>query len=202
MLFSNPFLLNSFAQYWDINSNASESTYSCAIVLGGFVSEDKSGNGYFNTASDRFIQAIKLKNSGRAENLLFTGGNGNLLPSGFREADWLAHELKNYGIADSAILIENNSRNTFENAQFSRSLLQAKKLHPPYLLVTSAFHMRRSLYTFKKMGLDVIPYSANYIAGREKVSLDSFIPSAETLLKWNVYIKEVIGFSAYYFKAS
>jgi len=201
ILFSNPFFLNSFAYYWDISAKNSESKYSCAIILGGFVSEDKDGNGYFNTASDRFIQAIKLKSSGRAENLLFTGGNGNLLPSGFREADWLSKELKNYTIADSTILIEKNSRNTLENAQFSKNLLQSKKLRPPYLLVTSAFHMRRSLYTFKKMGIDVVPHSANYIAGREKVSFDNFIPSAETLLKWNVYIKEVIGFCVYYFKS-
>lgn len=200
LIFSNPFLLNLFAKYWDINPTTPIGSYSCAIILGGFVSEDKDGNGYFNTASDRFIQAIKLKNSGKADNLLFSGGNGNLLPGGFREADWLLTELKNYKIADSSIIIEKNSRNTLENAKFSKNLLNSKKLAPPYLLVTSAFHMRRSMFTFEKTGIDVLPYSANYIAGREKATFDTFIPSAEALLKWNIYIKEIIGFVAYYFK--
>lgn len=201
ILFTNTYLLNLFARFWDIDGKDLEGNYSCAIILGGFVSEDQYGNGYFNNASDRFIQAIKLQRSKKVDHLLFSGGNADINPSAFREAGWVKKELKYYGIADSSVLIERGSRNTFENAEFSKAILMSRNLRPPYLLVTSAFHMRRSLQTFKKMNVDVLPYPCNYIAGREKTTIGSFIPSADTLLKWNVYIKEVIGYSVYYFKS-
>ena len=201
IFFTNTFLLNLFAGFWDIEGKDLKGHYSCAIILGGFVSEDQYGNGYFNSASDRFIQAIKLKNTKKVDHLLFSGGNADINPSAFREATWVKNELKYFGIADSSVLIERGSRNTFENAKFSKTILMSRNLRPPYLLVTSAFHMRRSLQTFKKMNVDVMPYPCNYIAGREKTTISSFIPSADTLLKWNVYIKEVIGYSVYYFKS-
>ncbi|MBC8051431.1 MAG: YdcF family protein [Sphingobacteriaceae bacterium] len=197
---SNPFLLNVFARYWDVDSDTRPRNYSCAIVLGGFVSEDADAKGYFNGSSDRFIQALKVKVSGKASHLLFSGGNASLNPGKFREARWIAAELKHYNIADSSVLIEKESRNTFENAKLSKKMLLDKKLPPPYLLVTSAFHMRRSLMTYKKMGLEVVPCSSNYMAGRDKTSFDSFIPNAETVVKWNFYIKEVIGYWVYYLK--
>ncbi|MGV3508703.1 MAG: YdcF family protein [Sphingobacteriaceae bacterium] len=179
----------------DINTR-----YSCAIVLGGFVSEDQNGEGYFNDSSDRFIQAIKLKTSGVTDKLLFTGGNADLNPSGFREAEWISSQLNEFNIPDSSVLIEKNSRNTLENARFSKALLEKNRLAPPYLLVTSAFHMRRSLLTFKTMGVEVVPYSSNYIAGRDKLSFDDFLPRLDILSTWNFYIKEVVGFWAYKLK--
>lgn len=200
LIFSNPFLLNLFAGYWDIETVESKQKASCAIILGGFVGEDDKANGFFNSASDRFIQAIKLKSSGQTDYLLFSGGNSDLRPSGFREADWLAKELRYFNIPDSTVLIEKAARNTLENAELSKKMLQLKNIPPPYLLVTSAFHMRRSLQTFKSAGVDVIPYSCHYIAGREKFSFNSVIPRADVLANWNAYIKEVVGIVAYKIK--
>jgi len=71
--------------------------------------------------------------------------------------------------------------------------LDSAKLKPPYLLVTSAFHMRRSLMIFKKAGMDVIPYPANYIV-RRKAVISDLVPSAEPLFYWTFYIKEVVGY--------
>lgn len=201
LLFSNPFLLNMFARYWDIEKKPDERKYSCAIILGGFVSEDQNGGGFFNAASDRFIQALKLRISGKADNLLISGGNASLRPSGFRDASWLSTELKQFDIPDSTILIENASRNTLENAKYSKELLRSRNLSPPYLLVTSAFHMRRSLRTFRKAGLQVVPYPCNYIAGRDRISFDSFVPNVSTLSTWNLYIKEVVGYWVYSLKS-
>lgn len=200
LIFSNPFLLNLFARYWDIDTVETNTKYSCAIILGGFVSEDQNGEGYFNHSSDRFIQALKLKTSGITNKLLFTGGNADLNPSGFREATWISNQLNAFNIPDSCILIENQSRNTLENARFSKALLEKNRLAPPYLLVTSAFHMRRSILTFKEMGVEVIPYSSNYIAGRDKLTFDDFLPRLDILSTWNFYIKEVVGFWAYKLK--
>lgn len=202
MFLTNPFLLNQYAKRWDIPDTDihKQQVYSCAIVLGGFSSEDEKGEGYFNGSSDRFIQALKLKTIGKVSHLLVTGGNSKIIPGEFRESLWVRGQLKQLNVPDSSILIESTSRNTLENALFSKRELKRKHLNPPYLLITSGFHMRRSLYTFQKAGIQVLPYSSNYIAGKSKVTVEEFVPQAEVLSKWGVYIKELIGFGIYYVK--
>ncbi len=202
LLFSIPFFLNQFARFWDVKETNLPfgKNYSCAIVLGGFASEDYNGNGYFNGTSDRFIQGIKLKAEGKVSHILISGGNSKLVPTAFRESDWVASQLKDFNIPDSNILVEDQSRNSFENAVFSKKLLDSAHLNPPYILVTSAFHMRRAECIYKKMGVDVISFPCNYIAGKGKTGIGDFIPSLSTLGTWYYYIKEVVGYSVYYFK--
>ncbi|MEZ2338892.1 YdcF family protein [Mucilaginibacter sp. RCC_168] len=198
--FSNPFLINRLARAWDIAPAELEKnkTYSAAIVLGGFASDDKEGRGMFSSASDRFIQGVLLQKTGRVKYILISGGNGNLNPSAFREGAWARYQLQAAQVPDSCILIEDQSRNTLENASLTKTLLQKHGQRGPYLLVTSAFHMRRSARIFKKMGVDVIPYPCNYIAGTGDFSLSEFVPSADALNKWNTYIKEIIGLAVNY----
>jgi uncharacterized SAM-binding protein YcdF (DUF218 family) len=195
LIFSNPFLLNEFAKHWDIKPVQLRNTgpYSCAIVLGGFSGEDENGKGFFNGSADRFIQAVKLLSTGKVTHLLISGGNGSLIPDSFEEGDWVKTQLELLKVPDSCILIENRSRNTIENAAFSKTILNDKHLQPPYLLVTSAFHMRRSLNIFNKTGLEVIPYPCNYMTGNDKISINEFIPDAGVLGGWNYYIKELVG---------
>jgi uncharacterized SAM-binding protein YcdF (DUF218 family) len=196
ILFTNPFLFNQFAQSWDIAPYKHDNKkYSCAILLGGFSNGSEKGNGYFNIAADRFIQGTKLLSTRRASHLLITGGTGSLLPDEFREATWVKKQLHEFNYPDSAILIESASRNTLENAMFSKAVLAKANLTPPYLLVTSAFHMRRSLMIFKKAGMDVIPYPANYLV-RRKAVISDIIPDAGILSLWNIYIKELVGYVA------
>jgi uncharacterized SAM-binding protein YcdF (DUF218 family) len=200
--FSNGLLLNLFAKQWDFPPVALNSSqhYSCAIILGGFSGSDADENGYFNTSADRFIQGLKLLNSKKVSRLLISSGNGNLIPGAFREAAWVKTQLLEMGVPDSVILIENNSKNTFENARFSKMVLQQSHLPPPYLLVTSAFHMRRAQMIFKNAGIPVIPYPCNYLAGRGNISILDLLPDTNALNLWNYYIKEVIGYIINYFK--
>jgi uncharacterized SAM-binding protein YcdF (DUF218 family) len=201
VLFTNPLLLNLYARAWDINERpVGNKQYSSAIILGGFVSSDKEDNGFFNQAADRFIQGALLKTTGKAKTILLTGGNASLIPGEFSESIWAAKQLKALNIDTASVLIESDARNTLENAQLSQKLLLAKKLPPPYLLVTSAFHMRRSLLTFKKAGVDVVPFSCHYLQLDDKISLDSFIPDAGVLGGWNTYIKELVGYVVYSLK--
>jgi uncharacterized SAM-binding protein YcdF (DUF218 family) len=175
---------------------------SCAILLGGFTSVDDVGNGYFNASADRFIEAVKLKDEGRVDKILMSGGSGLLLKGkDFSEADFVVPQLKAVNIAPASLLSENKSRNTFENALFSKRVLDSAQVNGPYLLVTSAFHMRRSLLIFKKLGLDVVPYPCDFKTSRSDISiLDALIPSADTLGFWSLYTKELVGYIAYYFK--
>jgi uncharacterized SAM-binding protein YcdF (DUF218 family) len=175
------------------------SHYSAAIVLGGFASEDFHGHGYFNTTSDRFIQALKLKLNGTVSHILISGGNSSLLSTDFRESDWVTQELEEFQVPDSVILNENRARNSFENATYSMRILDSLDLRPPYVLITSAYHMKRATLVFKKMNIPIVPYPCNYIAGMGRTDLGDFIPSFGVLGTWEMYLKELIGYWVYYF---
>jgi len=201
LIFTSPFLINQFAKLWDIKPvPLKNQTYSCVIVLGGFSGVDANGEGVFNLSSDRFIQALKLVTTGKATHILVSGGNGNLLAGGFRESDWVKTQLELLKVPDSCIVVENRSRNTLENVAFSKGILAQKHLQPPYLLVTSAFHMRRALGIFKRQKIEVVPYPCNYLAGNGEFTITDLIPDAGPLNAWNFYIKEVAGSIVNYFK--
>lgn len=201
-LFSIPLFVNVMEKAWDVKpypANSNEK-YSCVIVLGGFSSGSEKNNGHFNGNSDRFIQGVKLIATRQASHILISGGNGLLAPGGFREATWAKTQLEQLNIPDSLILTESNSKNTLENARFSKTILENSHLPPPYLLVTSAFHMRRSLMIFKKAGLNVVAYPCNYFTSDASFIISDIMPDANTLFTWEYYIKEVVGYMVNYFK--
>ncbi|RYE35801.1 MAG: YdcF family protein [Sphingobacteriaceae bacterium] len=202
LIFSNGFLLKQVSNLWDVKpvTLKPDQNYNCAIVLGGYISEYNKNTGFFNGAADRFIQAVKLKETGKTSHLLFTGGNASLTPDGFIEADWLERELQPFHFANGTLLFEKNSRNTFENIRFSKQIILAKHLPPPYLLITSAFHMRRALLVCKKAGLPVTPFPCQLSAEENPISADNFIPAADALSGWNSYLKEMIGYLVTSFK--
>lgn len=196
-IFSAPLFLNLWASAWSVDPpplSQQPKIYSCAIVLGGFSGPDKDGVGYFNGSADRFIQGVKMLTTGKAKHLLITGGNGNLFPDKFSEGRWAKTQLDELKIPDSSVLIEGNSRNTLENAEFSRPVLEKAGLEPPYLLITSDFHMRRAYMIFRKEDYDVVPFPCNFTAGYNGYSFYDLIPDAGTLAGWNIYFKELVGY--------
>ncbi|WP_165852066.1 YdcF family protein [Mucilaginibacter terrenus] len=194
-VFGNPLLLNLYARGWDEEPyNPGNRKFSCIILLGGFVSEDESGHGFLNDSKDRYTQATLLLKNKTASHLLMTGGNGNLNPSAFSEGAYVRELLHKQGFLDSAIFIESKARNTFENASLSHAIIKKAGLKPPYLLVTSAFHMKRAELIFKKEGLQVVGYPCDYKTLKSALSLYDFLPSSVNYDKWNLYIKELIGY--------
>lgn len=195
-LFSIPLCINLFARAWSVKPGSAKSSqvYSCAIVLGGYTSVHQNGEGYFNGASDRFIEGVELFNKGITKHILISGGNGSLVPGEYKEADWTKTQLHIFKVPDSCILVENKSRNTIENALFTKAVLQKAKLKPPYLLVTSDFHMRRAFMIFKKEGLQVQPYPCDYSIGQGKDSLGDLVPDGTAWGEWNIYLKELVGY--------
>ncbi|WP_214073123.1 YdcF family protein [Mucilaginibacter sp. dw_454] len=199
-LFSIPVLLNWFEGVWDVRTPVNHKKYSCAIVLGGFSGDGGEDGGHFTEASDRFIQGVKLMETKQVSHILISGGNGLLTPGSFREATYVKTQLEKFNIPDSLILTESNSKNTFENAKFTKAILEKTHLPPPYLLVTSAFHMRRSLMLFKHAGLQVDPYPCNFLAFDTQLGIGLFCPDPGVLRNWELYIKEVIGYAINFFK--
>jgi uncharacterized SAM-binding protein YcdF (DUF218 family) len=99
------------------------------------------------------------------------------------------------GIPKNDLIIETNSRNTRENAVFTKEIL--KNYNQKTLLITSAFHMRRAAGCFKKAGFNFDMFSADPLELPVLGPDDYFIPKAEPILKWTVIIKEWIGFVSY-----
>ena len=195
-VFSVPLFLNLFGHAWSVKPGDlhKKQIYSCVIILGGFSSVDKYGNGLFNGSSDRFIEGVKLFNTGVAKNVLVSGGNGNLIPGYFKEADWVKTQLLLFNVPDSSIVVESNSRNTIENAMYSKALLQKMGLKPPYLLVTSDFHMRRAKMIFEKEGVPVVPYPCDYTVTQNRNTWGDLIPDGGSFGGWNIYLKELVGY--------
>ncbi len=202
LLFTNSWLLDWYASKWQPapHNIATEPTYSCGILLGGFGSPDANDNGYFNSTADRFIQTAKLYKLGKIEHILIAGGNGKNKNKNFDEGKWALNECKSIGIPDSAILFEDKSKNTSDNAINSKILLDSIHLAPPYLLITSACHIPRATLQFKKAGMDVKGYPCNYIAGRAKFDTWGFIPRLDVLQTWNFFLKETAGYIIYKWK--
>lgn len=201
-LFSNTWLLNWYAKQWQlapasVNKNV---IYSCGIVPGGFASPDADGNGYFNATADRFIQAEKLYKLGVIKHILISGGNGKAEDKDFREGAWVKGQLIIMGIPDSVIFVEDRSNDTFDNAFYAKQILDSFQLKPPYLLITSASHMRRATLLFKNAGLNTAAYPCNYVEGKNSFSFLSIVPQLSVLLGWELYLKETAAYLWYKFK--
>lgn len=137
------------------------------IVLGASIEADLSaahGTPVVRSAPDRIIAAAALAHRYPNARIVFTGGSANLISNDAREADFAGAVFESLGIAKSRLIMERASRNTLENAQFSKALV-APKDGECWLLVTSAFHMPRSVGLFRKAGFAIQPYPVDWRVG-------------------------------------
>lgn len=204
LVFSNTWLLNAYARYWQPSESKMDSNrvYSCAILLGGFASPLANDSGYFNMTSDRFIQALRLYQTGRASHLMIAGGNSKRTHKGFDEGAFTRQQFIEIGVPDSVIMHEDFSSNTAENAAHAKQVLRAKGLLGPYLLVTSAQHLPRAELLFNRHGLDVVGVPSAFIAGTEKSDLWGIVPRLDVLLRWDVFIKETLAVTWYHLRGN
>lgn len=201
IFFTNPFIIHRLTLAWQQPKKvlAQNETFSTGIVLAGFISFNyKDSQGYYGQASDRFIQALRLYKLGHIKKILITGGSGSLWKQQYKEADFVKDQLLEYGIPLQDIIAENQSKNTFENAANSKKILDSLHIPGPYLLITSALHMKRSIQVFSKAGLLCVPYPANFIAIDNPPTVASVLmPSSGAFTGWDLLLKEVIGLAVY-----
>lgn len=168
------------------------------VVLSGMVNP-LAGPGNrpeFLGSLDRILVGEELLRNRTAGRLLISGGSGLILGTGESEAAILGRWLLGRGIPASQIIVEPKSRNTAENARESAAIIRAagwKKV----VLVTSAFHMPRSVMCFRKAGIEVIPYPVDYYASRTFPGPEALVPGESALETTTVVIKELIGIAAY-----
>ena len=169
------------------------------IVLGGSIHSGVSaerGTPVVGSAADRIIAAAALAQRYPNARVVFTGGSANLFANDAREADYAGAIFENLGIAKSRLIMERRSRNTQENAEFSKALV-APKAGEHWLLVTSAFHMPRSVGLFRKAGFAVEPYPVDWRVGG-RADLFAFANFAiDGLIQTDIAVREWIGLLAY-----
>lgn len=169
------------------------------VVLGASIEADLSaahGAPVVRNAPDRIIAAAILARRYPNARVVFSGGSANLLSNDAREADFAGEVFEGLGIDKSRLTMERRSRNTLENAEFSKALV-APKPGERWLLVTSAFHMPRSIGLFRKAGFPVEAYPVDWRVGG-RASLFTFTNLAlEGLWRTDAGTREWMGLIAY-----
>lgn len=201
LLFSNPFIFDECSRLWEIPATRIETLkpYHAGIVLGGMSVYDQDlDRAQFYRSVDRLIQAVELYKRGKIGKIIFTGGSGRLLHPEMKEGNYIKRYLLYMGIPTKDFLIESESKNTHENALFTKALLDKENITGDFLLITSAYHMRRSLGCFNKTSINVEPYSTDRYSGPRKFEFDHlFIPEASVMYDWSKLIHEIAGYITY-----
>jgi uncharacterized SAM-binding protein YcdF (DUF218 family) len=203
-LFSNSFLLDEVMRAWEMPPSKIEKSgkvYDYAIVLGGVMSyyDAKNDQIGFNRSIDRLMQAVKLYRKGVVKKIIFTSGDGSILKDGGNEGKIIQKFILETGIIlETDFIVEDSSRNTRENAEFIADLFKKKGLSGNVVIITSAFHMKRSLGCFKKAGMNPDYFVADRYSGKRKYTPDHLIvPSTHALDRWGMILHEISGYYIY-----
>ena len=162
------------------------------VVLGGSIEPARLGNDqpHLVDASDRIWHAARLYKADKAPYILLSGGSDRRYSS-TSEAAAMRQFLCDLGVPDASLLLEEISRNTRQNAQFTSEILRQRGINQ-ILLVTSALHMKRALVLFQAHGLTVTPASTDHVAPYI-ANILNWVPSAGALDVSARSFKEIIG---------
>ena len=160
------------------------------VILGGGMTPPVGAMKYpeLFSAADRVWHAARLYKAGKAPLIIFSGvGEG----AGARQF------LRDLGVPSKDFIWEDKSRNTRENIVLTKALCEERKI-TKVLLVTSAFHMRRTMFTCQLAGFDVIPAATDHeaLSRQERRAGSGFflhLPASDAFFMNNVYAKELVG---------
>ena len=168
------------------------------VVLGGSFSqelESKERNEVLlNDAAERLTKVLEIYIKNPKIIILFTGFSNKVKPIGWSESDMAKKFFLEQGVRSENLIFENKSRNTFENIIYSKDIIKANK--GTWGLVTSASHVPRSYFAFKKQGLVLEPISVDYRTGTSSIFWINF-DIKRGLETWNVILHEVVGIFYY-----
>jgi uncharacterized SAM-binding protein YcdF (DUF218 family) len=141
----------------------------------------------------RLVEGVRLARNLHLP-LVLSGGSGAIPPTETREADTMADCAVKHGFSAQYLVVEKRSRNTRENAEQVKGLVTGRTI----ILVTSAFHLKRSAGMFKKQGFSVIPAPAGYRSSSRPLSITAFIPSAGALDTSSTALAEYLSLAWYW----
>ena len=168
------------------------------VVLGGSFNsglQSKERNEVLlNSSAERLTKVLEIYNKNPKILILFSGFSGELKPQGWSESDMAKKFFLEQGVRSENLIFENKSRNTFENISYSKDII--KNYKGTWGLITSASHMPRSYFGFKKQGLILEPISVDYITGTSSIFWINF-DIKKGLKNWNIILHEVVGIFYY-----
>jgi uncharacterized SAM-binding protein YcdF (DUF218 family) len=168
------------------------------IVLGGSFNsglESKERNEVsLNSSAERLTKALEIYKKNPRLLILFSGFSAELKTQGWNESDMAKKFFLDQGVKLDNLLFENQSRNTFENIKYSKDIIN--NYRGTWGLITSANHMPRSFFSFKKQGLILEPISVDYKTGTSRMFWINFDISSG-LINWNIIFHEFIGLAYY-----
>jgi uncharacterized SAM-binding protein YcdF (DUF218 family) len=170
------------------------------VVLGGSISPDISvarGIIALNGPAERLTVAAELARRYPDARIIFSGGTASLDPKAPLEAPLAVKEFEALGVAHGRITAEEQSRNTVENAVFSR-LLADPKPGDRWLLVTSASHMPRAIAAFRAAGFAVEAYPVDWHTRGRDDAMELFGSLAGGLAMTDYAAHEWVGLAAYW----
>lgn len=206
-VFGNHFFVNELALAWERPSVpvTRDSTRNVVVVLtGGIVQTNRNVEPLrplLGTQADRMGQALYLYKTGVVQKILISGATTSLffMPESRQdEGKQTAAFLRLAGVRPGDIVLEQNSRNTHENAVFSAQLLKQRFNTNRCVLVTSAFHMRRAEACFRKAGVDVTPFPGAFLSQeRSWAPGEWLLPKEQVLQDAYALMKEWFGYVSY-----
>lgn len=203
LFFSNEFVANEAMLMWELPARPYEVTkqYEIGIVLTGTTMSKKHPNDrvYFAKGADRVTHTVELYKKGLIKKILISGGTGRLFGTDEPEANKYRKAMSMMGVDTTDIIIENETRNTYESAVAVVPMLDSLGLKASdCVLITSAFHMRRSLACYRKAGVELDYFTTDFYTRPRDYTLGTFlIPSDGAVHIWQKLFKEWLGFAAY-----
>jgi uncharacterized SAM-binding protein YcdF (DUF218 family) len=168
------------------------------VVLGGSFEkglESKERNEVFiNSSAERLTKALEIYKKNPRILILFSGFSNTIKPQGWSESDMAKKFFLDQGVRIDNLIFENQSRNTFENIKYSKDIITNYK--GTWGLVTSANHMPRSFFAFKKQGLILEPINVDYKTGTSRIFWINF-DIYSGLTNWKIIFYELIGIAYY-----
>lgn len=169
------------------------------IVLGGMFDEFQRGErGVLNANDniDRMFCFYDLAKKYPKAKLVFSGGSGDILHPEAKESSSAELYLQSLKINPKRIMFERDSRNTYENAVLSKDKVKPKD-GDLWILITSAYHMPRSMAVFEKAGWDVMPYPCDERTGPSFWSIFYEFNALWNLQMLSLATREWIGLIVY-----
>lgn len=202
VFFTNEFLVNEALLLWEHPAKPLNEikVYNLGIVLTGVTDSHKKPRDrvYFYKGADRVLHTLQLYKSGKIKKILISGGSGIVIGPKYSESEELKKVFVLCGVNPADIFLENQSRNTRENAVYTVNKITKENLSTEALLITSAFHMKRAAACFEKAGMKPDLFSVDFYTFERKYTPNILLlPSEGAMAKWGLLVHEIVGFLTY-----
>jgi uncharacterized SAM-binding protein YcdF (DUF218 family) len=168
------------------------------IVMGGsfnsgLLSKERNETS-INGGAERLTKALEIYKKNPKILILFSGFSSELYPEGWNESQIAKKFFFEQGVKNDNLIFEDKSKNTIENIIFSKDFIDKNK--GVWGLITTASHMPRSFFSFKKQGIILEPIIVDYQTGTSKMFWINF-DIYRGLSNWNTIFHEIIGLTYY-----